>query len=119
MAQRYYPPGNFNEPIEFSEFPDVLDLYNLNYTHNSYLPSDGVILENIQAGYPIASGWGAPNYTNHACTIYGTNPISGYHYLMDPLTGFTTAVAGTNGYTYVSAANGATYTFNNAACNSW
>ena len=119
VAKDYHGPADFNYSIVLSEMDDVLGQYSLTYTAKEQVPSERVVLENIDDGYPIASGWTYASGSKHFCTIYGTNPISGYHYVMDPDQGFLTAILGSSGYTYVSAVSGDTLTFYSAACHSW
>jgi len=61
--------------------------------------SDNAILDNIQGGYPI---YGVlQNYSlQHACIIYGVNPVSGYITVMDPVFGYSTAYSSHNEYAY-------------------
>ena len=118
VAKSHKGSGNFNDFLIFTEFPSVIDNYALYYTVKSSLTSDNTVLGNLQSGYPIASNWTTGTY-GHTCVIYGINIISGYYYLMDPAVGFTSAVVGSNGYTFVDSSSGATFTLGEAACYSW
>lgn len=92
--------------------------YNMGYTYHNYVPSDDVMLSNIQKGYPI---WGSFVNSNsrHAVTIYGINVIAGRIMIMNPTSGATTGYASSGGYTFVSSYSGNTFTFENAGCKTW
>lgn len=120
VAKKYYPPANFNEGLRLEDFPEVLELYNINYTAKDTPPSITVIYNNIIAGYPLASNW-TTGSNGHMCTINGVQVTNAYYYIMDPLSGFTTAYYNPTSlkHTFVSSYNGSTYTLVGGACHSW
>ncbi len=103
IAKEYWyakDEDNYNQGITAEEIEAVLSMrFKLKYKLRNSVISDNAILDNIQDGYPI---YGIlHNYSlQHACIIYGVNPVSGYITVMDPAFGYSTAYSSNNEYSY-------------------
>jgi hypothetical protein len=96
------------------------------------MPNDGLIISNIQQGYPLY-GHAVVYYnletTNHAVTIYGINAVAGRLMVMDSNFGSTTAYyrQGTTGlgddtqlhYRYIDPSTNAEIAILHASCRYW
>lgn len=108
VAQNYYG-SDYDHGVSYQDAPIVLGAYGLNYTYQEVVPSANLLLEQIQADYPVYTSWMSGDIS-HAVCVYGVAPISGYIYIMDPEYGFTSAGNSTGQYTFVSGYNGNVYT---------
>ncbi len=119
VATAKWGTSDYNKGLEVSKVISFMNSkYNMNYKYHNYVPSDNVILNNIQDDYPI---YGSFDWSNgrHGVTVYGINVIAGRIMIMDPEFGSTTAYLGANGYTYVNSYAGVTLTFKRAGCKTW
>ncbi len=104
--------------------PDVLprmmyNEYSLNYSLEYSVPSDLVILKNIQKDYPVLALLNGNSSKKHMCVVYGINLVSGYITIMDPIFGFTTVYTKNNKYTYSDPTRDRTWTVYGGLCRYW
>lgn len=119
VAQKHYGNTNFDRGLPLGDQDNVLITdYFLLYRYKNEVPSDGVILKNINKDYPILATFKWSN-GYHDVVIYGVNVIKGYISLMDPEFGFCSASLTSYGYRYVSGYSGVTLTLNRATCMYW
>lgn len=123
VAQARFGSTDFNHGLSADAVASFMNsVYQMGYTYHDYVPSNNVMTNNIQSGYPI---YGSFTWTNgsssgyHAVTVYGINVVSGYITIMDPEYGSVTCYYSNQGYTYVSAYSGSTVTFARANCKYW
>ena len=117
---RTYLGSNFDVELAYILEPSVLNMFGVNnYTYGNRVPSSGVILNNIQSGYPIMANF-QHSSGGHIVALYGINVTGGYLYVMDPYHGFcSTTYSASAGHTYYWPNGGATYTFGSATCRYW
>lgn len=108
----------YNDGVGDVNVPKVFAHYNMDYTYKDKTPSDSVIGHNIRSDYPVYAGWVTSSGNHHATCIYGINAIGGYVHIMDPEVGFTSASAGSNGYSYVGKSS-ERLTLIHLVCHSW
>ena len=115
VAMAHYG-ADFNYVVTATVLQNIMNnTYGLNYTYRSSIPSDNVILDNIQNSTPIVGRFNA-----HAVIIYGMNIMAGRIMIIDPTFGSTTCYIDSNGnYYYIHSGTGNTMTMNGALCRSW
>lgn len=123
VAQARFGGTDFDHGLSTDMVASFMNsVYQMGYTYHDYVPSNNIMTNNIQSGYPI---YGSFIWTNgsssgsHAVTVYGINVVSGYITVMDPEFGSATCYFGNQGYSYVSAFSGSTLTFARANCKYW
>lgn len=119
VAVREYGSTNYDQGMTTANSAKVLrNTYKLDYTYLNHAPSETVILENIQTGYPLYGSF-IGDHVSHAATIFGINVVSGYITVMDPMFGSATAYHSSDGFSYVNTAMGKTITLDKTICSVW
>ena len=119
VARTYFDRSSgFNQSLTLGYQDNVLAEYGVSYTYKSSIPSDAVILKNIQKGYPIQATFKVTGGGHHDVVIYGTHITAGYINIMDPEYGkcSTSTTNSSNAYVFVSGYSGATLTLFTATC---
>lgn len=120
LAQNYYgstSPSVFNEKLSNTLLDDVLRSYtSCSYYYYSSFPSSGLITRNVGGGYPMVGAifladTGSPGTSvscEHVVVMRGIETLDNSVSIMDPATGFRTAVpdANTGGYVYYYSGDG-------------
>lgn len=124
VAQRYYGESDYNRILHHGLQDDLLLRFGVReYLYKAKVPSSGVLLNNIQQGYPVQATFSYRKYTSiyyHETVIYGMNIASGITYIMDPEYGFCSAsYSSSNKLTYVRSDSGLTLTLCEATCHYW
>lgn len=123
VAIAHYGLSNFNQGLPSEDSADILsNTYDLPYTYRNSAPSDSVIMNNINKGFPIyASFKNQETGGRHAVTLYGYHIMAGYIFIMDPQSGSELATydANLNKYKYVDTDDGVDFTFERASCRYW
>lgn len=119
VAKKQFGSTKFDKGKTTAESAKVLrDTYNLNYTYLNSVPSDNIILENIQKGYPLYGSFGNDDIS-HAATVFGINVVSGYITIMDPMTGSHTVYSKNGTYSYINTTVGEEIFFDKTICSIW
>ncbi len=124
VAQRWHGEDDYNKIIHSGLQDDLLLRFGVReYLYKAKVPSSGVLLNNIQQGYPVQATFSYRKYTSiyyHETVIYGMNIASGITYIMDPEYGFCSAsYSSSNKLTYVKSDSGLTLTLCEATCHYW
>ena len=134
MAKAKFGATNFNNTLTGYEAISFMNSkYSMGYVYGYYLmPSDDVIITNIQQGYPLYWHGINPFGDGHAMTIYGINATAGRIMIMDSNFGSTTAyyrnaASGSSTsydpegyyYRYVNPNSNIEYAIQSASCRYW
>lgn len=120
LAQNYYGSTSvsvFNQGLNAALIDDALRSYtSCSYYYYSSVPSSGLITRNVGTGYPMVGAIftadeGAPSTTysySHVVVMRGIETLDNSVSIMDPATGFRTAVpdATTGGYVFYYSGDG-------------
>ena len=117
VAKSHYGNSDYDRGLPVGVEISVLANYGQWYTYKNQVPSQNVIIANIQGGFPIYSSWTRTG-VRHAVCIYGINAIGGYIYLMDPEFGFSSASSSGSSYEYIGSSGNA-LTLDYASCHTW
>lgn len=124
VAKRWYGESDYNKILHHGLQDDLLLRFGIReYLYKSEVPSSGVLLNNIQQGYPVQASFSYRKYTSiyyHEAVIYGMNIMSGVTYIMDPEYGFCSAsYSSSNKFAYIRPYSGITLTMCAAVCHYW
>ena len=134
VAKAKFGATNFNNTLTGYEAISFMNSkYSMGYVYGYYLmPTDDVIITNIQQGYPLYGHGINPFGDGHAMTIYGINATAGRIMIMDSNFGSTTAyyrnaASGSSTsydpegyyYRYVNPNSNIEYAIQSASCRYW
>lgn len=121
VAYAIDPDMGYEIALNGNEIELALEVkYQLDYSYRKTVPSDNVILNNIDYRYPVLGICESPSASlAHMVVINGINVVAGYLTVMDPNYGFATTTFKNGEYVYIVPGKNKEWSFTEGIAHFW